>query len=193
MTFNETLYARDDEMDEFGDSGAYGDSLEEDYEEEEEEEAEVAGVIEPQPEPVAPPPAAPKPSGGGGSPKPPRKPAAKKPAKKKPAKKVAKKKPAKKKASAQGCEEEGRQEEACTQGSPEKRQTRPTVGSGLFHRLCWWIATIPRGIAVGYPARFRSIVSLSAKPGRALLDRTAEGSCPHVVRCRRARDASASR
>ena len=55
MTFNETLYARDDEMDEFGDSGAYGDSLEEDYEEEEEEEeAEVAGVIEPQPEPVAP-------------------------------------------------------------------------------------------------------------------------------------------
>ena len=33
MTFDETLYARDDEMDEFGDSGAYGDSLEEDYEE----------------------------------------------------------------------------------------------------------------------------------------------------------------
>jgi hypothetical protein len=98
MTFNETLYARDDEMDEFGDSGAYGDSLEEDYEEEEEEEeAEVAGVIEPQPEPIAPTPAPPKPSGGGGSPKPPRKPAAKKPAKKKPAKKVAKKKPAKKK------------------------------------------------------------------------------------------------
>jgi outer membrane biosynthesis protein TonB len=98
MTFNETLYARDDEMDEFGDSGAYGDPLEEDYEEEEEEEeAEVAGVIEPQPEPVTPTPAAPKPSGGGGSPKPPRKPAAKKPAKKKPARKVAKKKPAKKK------------------------------------------------------------------------------------------------
>ena len=50
MTFDETLYARDDEMDEFGDSGAYGDSLEEDYEEEEEEEeAEVPGMIEPQP------------------------------------------------------------------------------------------------------------------------------------------------
>src|SRR5229473_6524983 len=95
MTFDETLYGRDDETDEFGDSGAYGDSLEEDYEEEEEEEeAEVAGVIEPQPEPAAPVPAPPKPSGGGGPPKPPRKPAAKKPAKKKPARKVAKKKPA---------------------------------------------------------------------------------------------------
>ena len=48
MTFDETLYARDDEMDEFGDSGAYGDSLEEDYEEEEEEEeaAEVPAIIE---------------------------------------------------------------------------------------------------------------------------------------------------
>ena len=38
MSFDDALYARDDEMDEFGDSGAYGDSLEEDYEEEEEEE-----------------------------------------------------------------------------------------------------------------------------------------------------------
>ena len=53
MTFDNTLYARDDEMDEFGDSGAYGDSLEEDYEEEEEEEeAELPGMIEPQPEPA---------------------------------------------------------------------------------------------------------------------------------------------
>src|SRR6266566_2537228 len=44
MNFEETLFLRDDEMDEFGDSGAYGDSLEEDYEEEEEEEeAEVPG------------------------------------------------------------------------------------------------------------------------------------------------------
>ena len=34
MSFDDALYARDDEMDEFGDSGAYGDSLEEDYEEE---------------------------------------------------------------------------------------------------------------------------------------------------------------
>ncbi len=53
MTFDETLYARDDEMDEFGDSGAYGDSLEEDYEEEEEEEeaAEVPAIIESQPKP----------------------------------------------------------------------------------------------------------------------------------------------
>ena len=33
MSFEETLFLRDDEMDEFGDSGAYGDSLEEDYEE----------------------------------------------------------------------------------------------------------------------------------------------------------------
>src|SRR6266852_5087240 len=98
ITFDETLYRRDDEMDEFGDSGAYGDSLEEDYEEEEEEEeAEVPGMIEPQPEPAAPAPAAPRPSGGGGSPKPPRKPAARKPAKKKAARKVARKKPAKKK------------------------------------------------------------------------------------------------
>jgi len=82
MTFDETLYARDDEMDEFGDSGAYGDSLEEDYEEEEEEEAaEVPAIIESQPEPVAPAPVAPRPSGGGNPPKPPRKPAAKKAAK----------------------------------------------------------------------------------------------------------------
>ncbi len=52
MIFDNTLYARDEEMDEFGDSGAYGDSLEEDYEEEEEEEeAELPGMIEPQPSP----------------------------------------------------------------------------------------------------------------------------------------------
>ena len=61
MSFEETLFLRDDEMDEFGDSGAYGDSLEEDYEEEEEEEeAEVPGVEAP-PEPATPPAA--KPSG----------------------------------------------------------------------------------------------------------------------------------
>ena len=66
MSFDDALYARDDEMDEFGDSGAYGDSLEEDYEEEEEEEeAEVPGMIEPQPEPATPAPATPRPSGGG--------------------------------------------------------------------------------------------------------------------------------
>jgi hypothetical protein len=86
MSFDETLYGRDDEADEFGDSGAYGDALEEDYEEEEEEEeAEVPGMSEPQPEPIVPPPA-PRPAGGGGG--------APKPAKRKPA---AKKKPAKKK------------------------------------------------------------------------------------------------
>ena len=47
MNVHETLYLRDDEMDEFGDSGAYGESLEEDYEEEEEEEeAELPGVTD---------------------------------------------------------------------------------------------------------------------------------------------------
>ena len=53
MIFDETLYARDDEMDEFGDSGAYGDSLEEDYEEEEEEEeaAELPAISESEPKP----------------------------------------------------------------------------------------------------------------------------------------------
>ena len=30
MSFDETLYLRDDEMDEYGDSSAFGDSLEED-------------------------------------------------------------------------------------------------------------------------------------------------------------------
>jgi hypothetical protein len=61
MSFDETLYLRDDEMDELGDSGAYSDSLEEDYEDEEEEEAaEVPGMPEP-----APPPPAPAPVGGG--------------------------------------------------------------------------------------------------------------------------------
>src|SRR5437870_4482543 len=41
MTFDETLYLGDDEVDEYGDSGAYGESLEEDFEEEEEEEEEA--------------------------------------------------------------------------------------------------------------------------------------------------------
>ena len=45
MNANETLYLRDDEIDEFGDNSAYGESLEEDFEEEEEEEeAELPGV-----------------------------------------------------------------------------------------------------------------------------------------------------
>src|SRR5580658_7605866 len=110
MTFYDpTLYGRDEE-DEFADSGAYSESLEEDFEEEEEEEAglpepdahapaPVATAAPPAPKP-APKPAAPKPpapaGGGGGS-----KPAAKKKAAKKPAekakKKAAAKKPAKKK------------------------------------------------------------------------------------------------
>ena len=38
MRFEETLYLRDDDNEEFGDTGSYSDSLEEDYEEEEEEE-----------------------------------------------------------------------------------------------------------------------------------------------------------
>jgi hypothetical protein len=63
MNFHETLYLRDDETDEFGDSGAYGESLEEDYEEEEEEEeAELPGVTDAGAEP--PMPATPVPVGG---------------------------------------------------------------------------------------------------------------------------------
>src|ERR1700690_3877762 len=85
MNVYETLYLRDDEMDEFGDSGAYSEALEEDYEE---EEAELPGVTEAEVE--MPIPAPPMPMGGGGSG--PSKPAAKKPAAKKPvAKKKAKK------------------------------------------------------------------------------------------------------
>ncbi|MGC2023037.1 MAG: hypothetical protein WA654_18390, partial [Candidatus Sulfotelmatobacter sp.] len=61
MRFNDpTLYGRDED-EEFGDSGAYSESLEEDFEEEEEEEEE-AGVPEPaMSEPVmsAPPPPSP--------------------------------------------------------------------------------------------------------------------------------------
>ena len=34
MMFEETLYLRDDEADEFGDSGAYGDTLDQEYDEE---------------------------------------------------------------------------------------------------------------------------------------------------------------
>ncbi len=45
MMFEETLYLRDDEADEFGDSGAFGDTLDQDYEEEEEEEKEEAEVV----------------------------------------------------------------------------------------------------------------------------------------------------
>src|SRR5436305_10465647 len=93
MTFYDpTLYGRDED-EEFGDSGAYSESLEEDCEEEEEEEEEpgmpASEAIESEPEP-APAPPAPKPappSGGGGG-------AKKAPAKKK---KAAKKKPAAKK------------------------------------------------------------------------------------------------
>ena len=79
MSFDETLYAGDDEMDEFGESGAYGDSLEEDYEdEEEEEEAEMpGGESRPEPEPTP----ASQSGGGGGGPKPARKAPKKKPAK----------------------------------------------------------------------------------------------------------------
>ena len=87
MTFyDETLYGRDDEMDEFGESGAYGESPEEILEEEEEEEEE-AGLPEIR-ESVAvieveePAPAPPKPAGGGGG--------GSKPAKKKAPKKAAK-------------------------------------------------------------------------------------------------------
>ncbi|MGA7380183.1 MAG: hypothetical protein WBX03_04975, partial [Terriglobales bacterium] len=73
MTFYETLYLRDDEVDEFGDSGAYGESLEEDYEEEEEEEeAEMPAMREPESMVEAPVPSMPisSGSGGGGAPKP---------------------------------------------------------------------------------------------------------------------------
>ena len=67
MNVNETLYLRDDEIDEFGDSGAYGESLEEDYEEEEEEEeAELPGVTGSETGVGMPAPAAPMPTGGGG-------------------------------------------------------------------------------------------------------------------------------
>ncbi len=77
MTDYETLYLRDDEVDEFGDSAAYGDTLEEDYEEEEEEEeAELPAMSEAQSAMGIPAPPMPA-GGGGGTPKP----AAKKPAK----------------------------------------------------------------------------------------------------------------
>ena len=102
MRFNDpTLYGRDDETDEFSDSGAYGESLEEDLEEEEEEEEEPVLVEEDDEIPVAParePVRAPvpvTPSGGGGSQGgPPKKAPAKKPSAKK---KAAKKKSGKKK------------------------------------------------------------------------------------------------
>ncbi len=46
MRFDDrTLWGRDDETDEYSDSGAYGESLEENFEEEEEEEEE-SGVME---------------------------------------------------------------------------------------------------------------------------------------------------
>src|ERR1700686_2478502 len=64
MTFyDHTLYGRDDEMDEFGDSGAFNEPLEEDLEEEDEEEEE-ARIPEPdlgRPEPASAP-AAPRPA-----------------------------------------------------------------------------------------------------------------------------------
>ena len=43
MSFDEiTLYGRDDEMDEFGDSNAFDESVDEDFEDEEEEDEEVS-------------------------------------------------------------------------------------------------------------------------------------------------------
>ena len=94
---NLTLYVGDDEIDEYGDSSAYGESLEEDLDEEEEEEEEP-GVIEeaPEPEPVHVMEPAPPLQGGGGSRPPRKKAAAKKKATKKKAARKAKKKPAKK-------------------------------------------------------------------------------------------------
>ena len=67
MTFYDpTLYGRDDE-EEFGDSGAYSESLEEDFEEEEEEEeAELPGVTGSRVESEIPMPPAPMPTSGGG-------------------------------------------------------------------------------------------------------------------------------
>jgi hypothetical protein len=113
MMFEETLYLRDDEADEFGDAGGYGETLDEEYEdEEEEEEAEVPTVEEPEPEPMMDEPT-PEPmsggGGGGGESRPARKAPARKTAKKKaqkaakkkakkPARKAAKKKTTKKKA-----------------------------------------------------------------------------------------------
>jgi hypothetical protein len=97
MRFNDpTLYGRDDETDEYSDSGAYGESLEEDLDEEEEEEEEPTLIEEADelsvplpPEPVR----APAPitsSGGGGSQGgPPKKAAKKAPVKKAPANKKA--------------------------------------------------------------------------------------------------------
>jgi len=107
MRFNDpTLYGRDDETDEYSDSGAYGESLEEDLEEEEEEEEEPV-LVEEGDEISAPPvrepmraPAPITPSGGGGSqggPPSKKTPAKKAPAKKAPARKAATKKPATKK------------------------------------------------------------------------------------------------
>src|SRR6266566_2499528 len=99
MTFyDHTLYGRDDEMDEFGDSGAFSESLEEELEEEDEEEEEARipepdlGRPEPASAPAAPAPR-PAPAGGGGGA---RKPAAKKKAAKKSAKKKAARRPARK-------------------------------------------------------------------------------------------------
>ena len=98
MRFDDpTLYGRDDETDEYSDSGAYGESLEEDLEEEEEEEEEPVLVEEDDEIPVVPrePVRAPEPitpSGGGGS--------QGGPPKKAPAKKAAAKKAAAKKAAA---------------------------------------------------------------------------------------------
>jgi len=96
MTFYDpTLYGRDEE-EEFGESGAYSESLEEDFEEEEEEEEEgpapEAGETEPEPAPEPPTPK-PAPAAGGGGGGRSKKPIAKKKtaAKKAPAKKAVKK------------------------------------------------------------------------------------------------------
>src|SRR5208283_766500 len=91
MRFDDpTLYGRDDETDEYADSGAYGESLEEDLEEEEEEEEPV--LVEDDEIQTLPPvrePAPVTPSGGGGGESGPAK--KKAPVKKKAVKKAAKK------------------------------------------------------------------------------------------------------
>ncbi len=99
MTFNETLYARDDEMDEFGDSGAYGDSLEEDYEEEEEEEEEEAEV-----------------AGWGRLAQAAAQTGGEEACEEKASQESRQEEAGEEEACAQGGEEEGREEEACTQG-----------------------------------------------------------------------------
>ena len=165
MRFSDpTLYGRDDETDEYSDSGAYGESLEEDLEEEEEEEEEptVVGEEDEEDDESSEPAArehvkapTPPPSGGGsGAPPKKKAPAKKAPPKKAPAKKApAKKKAAKKAAKKPAAKKKSKPAKKAVKKPPRKLRKKQRVKKAVAKNLLF-----PRR---GFPRRGKFILYFS--------------------------------